>query len=298
MQLHSLRRITAIGGGHGLGRVLSTLSFMKHKLVGIVATTDNGGATGLLRESQHCIAWGDIRNCLSQLVEQPLAAEVLNYRFDCTSSLHGHNFGNLLLYTLDQLSARPLDGIQLLSRLLNVDNRILPMSECPTDLIATTNDGIQCHGEIRIDKLPVMPRKLSLSGSVTATPEAIRHIRSSQLILLGPGSFMTSVMPPLLINGIRDALRTTQAKVVFIDNLVDENGPAGKLSLAEKVGFIEKQLGKQVVDLVLSNKQEKDLKLPVIGGLQSDEDVYYRHNTSNLLAKLEEAAKQLLVESA
>jgi uncharacterized cofD-like protein len=71
MQLHSLRRITAIGGGHGLGRVLSTLSFMKHKLVGIVATTDNGGATGLLRESQHCIAWGDIRNCLSQLVEQP-----------------------------------------------------------------------------------------------------------------------------------------------------------------------------------------------------------------------------------
>ena len=100
------------------------------------------------------------------------------------------------------------------------------------------------------------------------------------------------------LNGVRDALRTTQAKVVFIDNLVDENGPAGKLSLAEKVGFIEKQLGKQVIDLVLSNKQEKDLKLPVIGGLQSDEDVYYRHNTSNLLAKLEEAAKQLLVESA
>jgi uncharacterized cofD-like protein len=271
---------------------------MKHKLVGIVATTDNGGATGLLRESQHCIAWGDIRNCLSQLVEQPLAAEVLNYRFDCTSSLHGHNFGNLLLYTLDQLSARPLDGIQLLSRLLNIDNRILPMSECPTDLIATTADGIQCHGEIRIDKLPAMPRKLSLSGTVKATPEAIRHIQNSQLILLGPGSFMTSVMPPLLVSGIRDALLTTNAKVVFIDNLADESGPAGAMSLADKVSFIEKQLGQQIIDLALSNKDEKDLKLPVIGGLESDKDVHYRHNTSNLLAKLQEASKQLLTESA
>src|SRR5699024_6881874 len=132
-------------------------------LVGIVATTDNGGATGLLRESHHCIAWGDIRNCLSQLVEQPLAADVLNYRFDCSSPLKGHNFGNLLLHTLDQLRARPLDGRELLSRLLNVNNRILSMSECPTDLIATTADGIQCHGEIRIDKLPQMPSHLSLS---------------------------------------------------------------------------------------------------------------------------------------
>ncbi|KTG23805.1 hypothetical protein AWR38_07240 [Idiomarina sp. WRN-38] len=298
MQLQSLRCITAIGGGHGLGRVLSTLSFMKHKLVGIVATTDNGGATGLLRASQHCIAWGDIRNCLSQLVEQPLAAEVLNYRFDSDSALKGHNFGNLLLYTLDQLSARPLDGIQLLSRLLNVDNRILPMSECPTDLIATTSDGIQCHGEIHIDKLPNMPHKLELSGQVEATPEAVRHIKNSQLILIGPGSFMTSVMPPLLVPGICDALKSTRAKVVFIDNLVDEHGPAGELSLAEKLEFMKYELGQQVVDLILSNKKEKGVPVPVIGGLTSDTDVHYRHNTSSLLTTLEQAAHQLLVESA
>lgn len=298
MQLHGLRRITAIGGGHGLGRVLSTLSFMKHKLVGIVATTDNGGATGLLRESHHCIAWGDIRNCLSQLVEQPLAADVLNYRFDCNSSLKGHNFGNLLLHTLDQLSARPLDGIQLLSRLLNVDNRILPMSECPTDLIATTTDGIQCHGEIRIDKLPQMPNRLSLSGTVKATPEAISHIHNSELILLGPGSFLTSVMPPLLVDGIRDALLTTPAKIVFIDNLVDENGPAGELSLTEKMAFIDKQLGDSVIDLVLSNKTDNALTVPIIGGLESDPDVHYRHNTDNLLHTLEKAIQRIIIKSA
>ena len=104
MQLSTLKRVTAIGGGHGLGRVLSSLRFLKHRLVGVVTTTDNGGATGLLRQSHDCIAWGDIRNCLSQLVEQPLAAQVLNYRFTGEDPLAGHNFGNLLLHTLEMAS--------------------------------------------------------------------------------------------------------------------------------------------------------------------------------------------------
>ena len=298
MQIDGLRRVTAIGGGHGLGRVLSTLAFMKHKLVGVVATTDNGGATGLLRQSHHTIAWGDIRNCLSQLVQQPLAAEVLNFRFEGETSLSGHNLGNLLLYTLDQVSARPTDGIQLLSRLLNVDTRLLPMSECPTDLIATTCDGIHCHGEILIDKLEQMPRSLQLSADAQATPEAVRHISRSDLILLGPGSFLTSVLPPLLVKGISQALKRSQAKVVFIDNLIHENGPAGRLSLSEKLAFIEQQVGAPIVDLVLSNHHDPHLNVPQVDGLTADTDVHYRHHQATLLQRLDDAVDTLFKRPA
>lgn len=298
MQITALRRITAIGGGHGLGRVLSTLAFMKHKLVGVVATTDNGGATGLLRASHHTIAWGDIRNCLSQLVEQPLAADVLNFRFEGETSLAGHNLGNLLLYTLDQVSARPLDGIQLLSRLLNVNTRLLPMSECPTDLVATTAEDIQCHGEILIDRLEHMPKALSLSGEAQATPEAVRHLYNSDLIILGPGSFLTSVLPPLLVKDIAVALRKTRGKVVFIDNLVHEKGPAGTLAVTEKLAFLEQHIGQCVVDLVLSNHHDPQLQIPRLGGLTADSDVHYRHDPDVLLQRLNAAVETLFKQTA
>lgn len=293
MQLESLRRVTAIGGGHGLGRLLSTLSFMKHKLVGIVATTDNGGATGLLRESHHCIAWGDIRNCLSQLAEQPLATDVLNYRFAEGTSLAGHNFGNLLLYTLDQLSARPLDGIKLLSGLLNIDNRLLPMSETPTDLIADTHEGLECYGEIHIDALTKMPNQLRLQGDVKPTPEAIHHLQRSDLVILGPGSFMTSVMPPLLVPEIAQAIADSKAKVVFVDNLVAEYGPAGDLTLAERLDWMAQQVGHQLVDVVVSANADSSVKLPIITGVVSEEGMPHRHQRVALLQALDRAVQTL-----
>src|SRR5690554_2072469 len=123
--LRQLTCITALGGGHGLGRLLYSLKFMGKKLVGVVATTDNGGSTGKLRATHKCIAWGDIRNCLSQLAQQPLAAELLNYRYN-DNMLRGHSFGNLLLHTLNEISARPIDSIELLSRLLKVNCKVLP----------------------------------------------------------------------------------------------------------------------------------------------------------------------------
>src|SRR5690554_3186908 len=242
-----LKCVTAIGGGHGLGRVLSTLAFLERRLIGIVATTDDGGASGKLRRSHECIAWGDIRNCLSQLAQQPLAADVLNYRFESEHELHGHNFGNLLLYTLDQVSARPLDGIQLLSRLLNISTRLLPMSEMPVDLVASTHDGLECFGELHVDGLLHMPQKLALSHPVVATPEALTHIQRSELIILGPGSFLTSVMPPLLVDEFAQTIADSDAPVVFIDNLAAEHSPAGELRISQRLQWMNEQLGISLV---------------------------------------------------
>lgn len=288
-QLRDLKMITAIGGGHGLGRVLHCLKFMRKRLIGIVATTDNGGASGRLRQHQHTIAWGDIRNCLSQLTQQPLAAEVLNYRFDEQHELHGHNLGNLLLYTLDQLSTRPIDGIALLSRLLNITTRVLPMSEIPVDLVAETHEKIQCFGEVHVDQLCRMPRQLKLEPTVQATPEAVQHILHSDLILLGPGSFMTSIMPPLLLAEIRNAIAASPAPVIFIDNLIAENSPAGRLSLSERLAWMQQQLGPLAIDLVISNHVDTQLTIPTINTVMPARDARHRHDPVSLLHALERA---------
>lgn len=292
-QLRDLKMITAIGGGHGLGRVLNCLMFMRKRLIGIVATTDNGGASGRLRQQQQTIAWGDIRNCLSQLTQQPLAAEVLNYRFDDQHELQGHNLGNLLLYTLDQVSARPLDGIALLSRLLNITTRVLPMSEIPVDLVAQTHEQLECFGEVHVDQLCHMPRQLKLEPSVHATPEAIQHILQSELILLGPGSFMTSIMPPLLIAEIRQAIADSPAPVVFIDNLVAEHSPAGRLSLSERLTWMEQQLGPVAIDLVITNHADPQLQIPTINSIVAARDAAHRHDPTSLLHALERAVTVL-----
>ena len=108
-------KIVTIGGGHGLGRILSALSFLGPKLTGIVATTDNGGSTGKLRESADCIAWGDLRNCLSHLASgNRIGSHLLDFRFDGIDELSGHNLGNLILYSLSELYVRPLESINLL----------------------------------------------------------------------------------------------------------------------------------------------------------------------------------------
>lgn len=294
--LSKLNRITALGGGHGLGRLMSTLSFMKNRLVGVVATTDNGGSTGMLRESHHCIAWGDIRNCLSQLANQPLAAELLNYRFKEGSELDGHSFGNLLLHALDEVSARPIDGIQLLSRLMKVNNRILPMSESPTDLVADTADNMSCFGELHIDALSHMPARLHLSPSVSATPEVIEHIYASDLILLGPGSLLTSVMPPLLVQDIRQAVAQSGAPIIFIDNLVAENSPAGRISCEDRIQWIEQHLGTRRISAVITNDPGNIVHIPALPA-HADAQIAHRHDESSLLVALANAFQKLNLEA-
>lgn len=288
-----LKRVTAIGGGHGLGRVLASLQFLQSRLVGIVATTDNGGASGLLRRSHQTIAWGDIRNCLSQLVEQPLAADVLNYRFTDDPTLAGHNFGNLLLHTLNQLSARPLDGIQLLSRLLNVNTRLLPMSESPVDLVADTQDGLECFGELLVDQLHHMPQTLRLSTQVTATPEALRQLRRSDLIIIGPGSFLTSIMPPLLVDKIVETIASSKAPVIFIDNLLPEYSPAGELPLSQRLDWLTSTIGHDIIDLVITNNADAGLTIPHINSIKAAADAPQRHDKESLRSALNLALKQL-----
>jgi uncharacterized cofD-like protein len=287
MQLKELN-VVAIGGGHGLGRVLSTLSFLGNQLTGIVTTTDNGGSTGRLRKRSSSIAWGDLRNCLTQLVdEKSVGSQLFDFRFNGNDELGGHNLGNLILYGLGEIHSRPLDSIKLVRRLLRVKTPVLPMSETPTDLMAFYSKGRCRIGEVSVDNMSVMPKSLMLAPLVKTLPSCVEAILNADLIILGPGSFLTSVIPPLLVRDISNALKQTNAHCVFIDNIVAENSPAAGLSLDEKLAWIEENVGCLPIDSAICHDTSiTSTRIDVYHHELSSDTVSHFHSRDKLIAAL------------
>jgi uncharacterized cofD-like protein len=294
MQLKKLN-IVAIGGGHGLGRVLSTLSFMGNKLTGIVTTTDNGGSTGRLRKRSSTIAWGDLRNCLTELVdENSIGSQLFNFRFEGEDELGGHNLGNLILYGLGKVQSSPMDSIKLVRRLLGVKTQVFPMSETPTDLMAFYPEGRCRLGELSVDDMPIMPTDLMLAPLVKSVTACIDAIKNADLIILGPGSFLTSVVPPLLVRDIAKALDKRKGHCVFIDNVVAEQSPAAKLTLDEKLDWIKRNIGCLPIDSVIC--QDKNIssdKVNIICQDLSQNKVAHHHDNKKLIQALETCIKQI-----
>lgn len=261
MKIYKSRKAVAIGGGHGLGRVLSALKGFGSNATGIVTTTDNGGSTGRIRYCQGGIAWGDTRNCINQLITEPSVESMMfEYRFKGTGELEGHNLGNLMLASLDNLSVRPLEAISLIRNMLKVDVNIVPMSEHPSDLKALSVEGAWVHGETSVDEMDDNLLRLDLEPEVPATHEAISAIEKADCIILGPGSFLTSIMPPLLLPEIGQAIaKNKKAKLLFIENLSPERGPAGRMSLEQKLEWCERACRGRKIDLILGEKPHPDL---------------------------------------
>lgn len=290
--LADLDRVVALGGGHGLGRVMSALSPLGSRLTGIVTTTDNGGSTGRIRRSEGGIAWGDMRNCINQLITEPsVGSAMFEYRFTGNGELAGHNLGNLILKALDHLSVRPLEAINIIRNLLKVDAFLIPMSEQPVDLVAMDQEGNMIWGETEIDTMKQPPQELMLHPAVQPTREALEAIKQADLILIGPGSFYTSLMPILLMPEMAQALRRTSATMVFIGNLGRELSPAAaSLTLADKLALLENYIGKRVIDAAVVSPHA-DIKgvedrLIVQHPLEAA-DIRYRHDRQLLRVALE-----------
>lgn len=296
--LADLDRVVALGGGHGLGRVMSALSPLGSRLTGIVTTTDNGGSTGRIRRSEGGIAWGDMRNCLNQLITEPsVASAMFEYRFAGNGELAGHNLGNLMLKALDHLSVRPFEAINLIRNLLKVDAFLIPMSEQPVDLVAIDSEGHLVYGETEIDQMQQPPQELMLSPVVNTTREAIETVGEADLILIGPGSFYTSLMPVLLMPDMAQALRRTPATMVFIGNLGKELSPAAaQLTLANKLAMMEKSIGKKVIDAVVVSPQVDTRNVTdrlIIQEPLEAADIKYRHDRQLLHIALERAIQSI-----
>ena len=270
--LEQLNHIVAIGGGHGLGRVMSSLSFMKERLTGIVATTDNGGSTGRIRHQHGGIAF--------------------EYRFGGNGELAGHNLGNLILKALEDMEIRPTEAINLIRNFLRVKSFLIPMSEQPVDLGAMLPSGEPVVGEVAIDNLEELPVSLFLEPVVQSTPEAVEAINQADVILFGPGSFLTSIMPSLLLPEMIHALKHSQGKKIFIDNLGIEHSPAANLSLVDRIQWIHRVMGKEMIDGIITPPEfahlAQSLNIPILGHKLNADDVVYRHDRELLCQAINE----------
>jgi len=247
-------RIVCIGGGHGLSKVLQSLSAGEHQLSAIIATTDNGGSTGRLREDKRLVALGDIRRCIDSLASQShILSSLSKYRFLFEHDVKGHSLGNLILSALCEIYHSPYLAIQKYRELLNVKHDIFPMSNTPVDLIATLKNGSYTFGECEIDSLSELPQSLALTdSSIQAVPDALKAIYEADIILIGPGSALTSIAPPLLVNDIKSALLKTSACRVFIENMCKENSVMSNISTCEQASWLCRLIGYKFFDICLS----------------------------------------------
>ncbi|CDG21973.1 conserved protein of unknown function [Xenorhabdus poinarii G6] len=296
--LADLDRVVALGGGHGLGRVMSSLSSLGSRLTGIVTTTDNGGSTGRIRRSEGGIAWGDMRNCLNQLITEPtIASAMFEYRFSGKGELSGHNLGNLMLKALDHLSVRPLEAINLIRNLLKVNAQLIPMSEQSVDLMAIDEQGNTVYGEVNVDQLNGVPQALALYPHVNTTKEALEAIEQADLILIGPGSFFTSLMPLLLLEDLTQSLRRSNANMIYIGNLGKElSHAATKLTLKDKIDIMENKIGRKMIHALIVGPRTDISAFTdriVTQQVLEAQDIPYRHDRELLRQAIEYTLQKL-----
>jgi uncharacterized cofD-like protein len=253
-------RIVAIGGGTGLSTLLRGLKEHTSNLTAIVTVADDGGSSGVLRTELGIPPVGDIRNCVVALADaEPLMSEVLQYRFPETSGgeasgLAGHALGNLLIAGMTAVENGDFeDGIRLMNRILAVRGQVLPVSPTPLTLHARLVDGSVVDGQSQIMRTSGLERVWITPGDVRASEDALTAIADADLVVLGPGSLFTSLLPSLLIPAIRDALERASAPRIFVCNVATQEGETTGFDLARHIEALVAHTSPNLVDIVLAN---------------------------------------------
>jgi uncharacterized cofD-like protein len=269
-------RVVALGGGTGLSTLLRGLK--EHcvrrsddhptparpisDLVAIVTVTDDGGSSGRLRRENRILPPGDIRNCMVALSkDEALLGRLFQYRFKAGRGLVGHNFGNLFLAALTHITGDFAEAIRVSSKVLAIRGRIFPSTLSNVHLVATLEDASVVHGETRITASKSPIKKIALSSpGVRPLPLAVEAIREADLILLGPGSLYTSILPNLLIPEIAQAIIQSKAPRVYVANLMTQPGETAGYALADHLRAIQehvlrKNSPRRVIDYVVANSQ-------------------------------------------
>ena len=236
--------IVAIGGGTGLSTLLKGLKNYSSNISAIVTVSDDGGSSGLLRRQLGVQPPGDIRNCLAALSnEEPILTRLFQYRFSGGSGLEGHSFGNLFLSALTTITGSLEKAVQASSKVLSVQGQVIPATGIDVMLWAELNDGEKIFGESLISKSTKPIARIGcLPENPSALPAALEAIREADLIILGPGSLYTSLLPNLLVPEIVEALLKNTAPKIYISNLMTQPGETDGLDVYQHIKSIEKQL--------------------------------------------------------
>jgi uncharacterized cofD-like protein len=256
-------RIVAIGGGTGLSTLLRGLKEHTSNLTAIVTVADDGGSSGVLRAELGIPPVGDIRNCIVALADaEPLMSEVLQYRFPeppggGDRGLAGHALGNLLIAAMTAVEGGDFeDGIRLMNRILAVRGRVLPVSPTPLTLHARLGDGTVVDGQSHIMRTSGIERVWVTPDDVHASNDALAAIADAELIVLGPGSLFTSLLPSLLIPAIREAVLRAPAPRIFVCNVATQDGETTGFDLAAHVDALVAHTNPSLVDIVLANNHQ------------------------------------------
>jgi len=236
--------IVAIGGGTGLSTLLKGLKNYSSNISAIVTVTDDGGSSGVLRKQFGVQPPGDIRNCLAALSnEEPILTRLFQYRFSRGDGLEGHTFGNLFLSTLTTITGSLEKAVQASSKVLSVQGQVIPSTGIDVMLWAELDTGEKIFGESLIGKSTKPINRIGcLPENPPALPAAIESIREADLIVLGPGSLFTSLLPNLLIPDIVEALLKNKSPKIYISNLMTQPGETDGLDVYQHIKSIERQL--------------------------------------------------------
>ncbi|MCS7209905.1 MAG: YvcK family protein [Fimbriimonadales bacterium] len=250
------RRVVVIGGGTGLSTMLRGIKRYTANIVAIVTVTDDGGSSGKLRQELGILPPGDIRNCLIALADaEGVMTALLQHRFkDDAGNLSGHSVGNLLIAAMTQIKGDFEQAVQEIGKVLAIRGRVLPSTLKHVNLRAEMEDGTCIEGETAIVAYPARIRRMHLAPPDVEPPqEAVDAIKQADVVVLGPGSLFTSVIPNLLVRKIADALRTTDALRIYVCNVMTQPGETDGFTASDHVRAIEAHAGGRVFDYVLVN---------------------------------------------
>jgi uncharacterized cofD-like protein len=257
---HSLtaqgKRITVVGGGTGLSTLLRGLKRYTANITAVVTVTDDGGSSGRLRTELGVLPPGDIRNCLVALADaEPTMTALFQYRFEGGGhSLSGHSFGNLLIAAMTNITGDFERAVKEISKVLAIRGRVLPSTLAHVILRAEMEDGACVEGETAIVAHPARIRRMYIKPpDAAALDEAVDAIRQADIVILGPGSLFTSVLPNLLVRGIEEATYRTNALRVYVCNVMTQPGETDGFTASDHVRTIEAHVGRRVFDYVLVN---------------------------------------------
>lgn len=253
-------KMTVIGGGTGISIILKSLRNEAVDITAVVTVADDGGSSGELRNAMQLAPPGDLRNVLLAMSDMPKFYErVFQYRFnENDGALAGHPLGNLIIAGISEMQGSTYNAIQILTKFFHITGKIYPSSEQALTLHAVFKDGHEVAGESSIAKYQGMIDHVYVTNTYNdqkpqASCKVVEAILESDMIVLGPGSLFTSILPNLVIPEIKEALRQTKAEVVYICNIMTQYGETEQFSDADHVAVLNQHLGRDLIDTVLVN---------------------------------------------
>lgn len=253
-------RIVTLGGGHGMATLLRGLKSHTYNLTAVVTVADDGGSSGMLRQSLGILPPGDIRNCLAALSnDEALLAQLFQYRFSSDTGLGGHSFGNLFISALAEITGSFEEAVAESGRVLSVHGQVLPATLHDIKLVAevrlpNTVNEIRVEGESRIPSMPGRVRRVNIEpNNPSAFPPVIQAILAADMIVIGPGSLYTSLLPNLLVPDLLAAIRASKAMKAYVVNIATQRGETAAYSCSDHIRVFEEHVGADLFDVIVYN---------------------------------------------